>query len=232
MIKKSVLFVALLLLTSALGFAEPLPKIELDQPVYDFGEVIRGQLVEHTFTFRNAGDSDLVIDRVKSTCGCTGVLLSNKNIPPGESGTIKATFNSSRFNGAVKKNILLYSNEPSGKPATFTVKGIVIDPLVSSPARLMLGEVPVGQTKTISAVLTNRSKQTLTLTNLRTSNTAFRVEVDSTRLENNAETELRVIAVPDSETSSLGGAVLIRLDLPGVGEIRVPVTGTVVPAVP
>lgn len=230
MIKKSVLFVALLLLTSALGFAEPLPKIELDQPVYDFGEVIRGQLVEHTFTFRNAGDSDLVIDRVKSTCGCTGVLLSNKNIPPGESGTIKATFNSSRFNGAVKKNILLYSNEPSGKPATFTVKGIVIDPLVSSPARLMLGEVPVGQTKTISAVLTNRSKQTLTLTNLRTSNTAFRVEVDSTRLENNAETELRVIAVPDSETSSLGGAVLIRLDLPGVGEIKIPVSGNIVPA--
>ena len=228
MFKRSVVCVITLLLLVRVGLAEPLPRIEIEQPVFDFGAVLRGQLVEHTFVFRNVGDAELMIDRVKSTCGCTGVLLSEKNIAPGNKGTIKATFNSSRFKGAVRKNILLYSNDPSGQPVTFTVKGIVTIPLVANPARLLLGDVSSGQTKTISAVLTNKSGQPVTFTNIRTSNTAFRAEVDVNSLENNASTELRVIATPDIDTTNLAGAVLIRLDLPGLGEISIPVSGSVV----
>ena len=232
MLKRSVLFVMTLLLMVAVGLAEPLPRIEPEQAVFDFGEVMRGQTVAHTFVFHNAGDAELIVDRVKSTCGCTGVLLSEKNIPPGGKGTVKATFNSSRFNGAVKKNILLYSNDPSGQPMTFTVKGVVIIPLEANPARLVFGEVPVGQAKTISAVLTNQSAQTVELTNLRTSNTAFRAEVDLSVLESNATTELRVTATPDAKTTNLGGAVLIQIDQPGIDEISIPVSGRVVKATP
>ena len=232
MLKRLVLFVIAVLLIAEIVLAEPLPRIEVEQPVFDFGEVMRGRSVEHTFVFTNAGDAELIIDRVKSTCGCTGVLLSEKNIPPGSKGTIRAKFNSSRFNGAVKKNILLYSNDPSGKPVTFTVKGVVIIPLEANPARLMFGEVAVGQTKTISAVLTNLSGQSIKLANIRTSNTAFRAEVDANSLESNATTELRVIAAPDAKTANLGGAVLIRLVQPGLGEIRIPVSGSVVPSTP
>ena len=228
MLKRSVVCALTLLLLARVGVAEPLPRIEIEQPVFDFGEVMRGQLVEHTFVFRNAGDAELLLDRVKSTCGCTGVLLSTKNIAPGNKGTIKATFNSSRFKGGVKKNILLYSNDPSGQPVTFTVTGIVTIPLVANPDRLLFGDVSSGQSKTISAVLTNKSGQSVTLTNIRTSNIAFRAEVDVTRLEPHATTELRVIATPDIETTNLGGAVLIRLDITGLGEISIPVSGGVV----
>ena len=232
MLKRLVLLVITLLLTAEAGLAAPLPRIETEQPVFDFGEVMQGQSVEHTFVFHNTGDAELIVDRVKSTCGCTGVLLSKKNIPPGSNGTVKATFNSSRFKGAVQKTILLYSNDPSGQPVTFTVKGVVKLPLEVNPARLVFGAVPIGQSKTISAVLTNLSGQPLKLINLRTSNTAFSAEVDSSSLDINATTELRVTAVPDAKTTNFGGAVLIRLDQPGLGEIRVPVSGSVIPATP
>ena len=230
MLKRLILLLIIPLLIAEAGFAEPLPRIVVEQPVFDFGEVMQGQLVEHTFVFENSGDAELIVDRVKSTCGCTGVLLSKKNIPPGSKGTVKATFNSSRFKGAVRKNILLYSNDPTGQPMTFTVQGVVKIPLEATPARLSFGEVLIGQSKTISAMLTNQSSQTLNLINLRTSNTAFRAEVDSSSLESNATTELRVIAMPGAKASSLGGAVLIRLDQPGLAEIKIPVSGSVVAA--
>ena len=232
MLKQLLLLLAVILLTANVALAEPMPRIETEQPIFDFGEVMRGQLVEHTFVFKNVGDAELVIDRVKSTCGCTGVLLSEKNIPPGGKGNVKATFNSSRFKGAIHKKVLIYSNDPSGQPATFTVKGVVKLPLEATPARLVFGDVPAGQSKTISTVLTNLSGEPIKITNLRTSNTAFRAEVDSSSLAGDATTELRVTSLSDAKTSNLGGTVLIRLDQPGLGEISIPVSGRMLPATP
>lgn len=43
------------------------PDIEFTALEYDFGEVDQGDTVEHIFKFKNLGDADLVIDRVKSS---------------------------------------------------------------------------------------------------------------------------------------------------------------------
>lgn len=40
------------------------PKIVFEEEVYDFGEVMQGETVEHTFFFRNEGSEELVIDKV------------------------------------------------------------------------------------------------------------------------------------------------------------------------
>lgn len=225
-----VVFVVFLMALTTQGFAEPLPGIETEQPVFDFGEVLRGQSVTHTFEFRNNGTADLVVDRVKSTCGCTGVLLSDKIIAPGGVGTVKATFNSSRFQGHVEKRILLYSNVAGAQPTTFTVKGTVIKPFEAKPARIQFGAISVGQSKTVTTVLTNNSGQTVTLKNIRTSNTAVRAEIDVNELKDRESAELRVIAEPGDQDTSLSGAVLIQLDLSGVGEVSIPFGGGVFPA--
>ncbi len=62
------------------------PNLQFDNPKYDFGEVFQGGKVRHVFEFVNEGDEALYIDRVRSSCGCTAVLISEKNIPPGGKG--------------------------------------------------------------------------------------------------------------------------------------------------
>lgn len=232
MLKRFLTIVAVLLLFVPVGQAaqvEPAARLEAPQPVFDFGEVLKGESVEHTFEFVNTGDAPLLIDRVKSTCGCTGVLLSEKTILPGDRGTVKATFDSSRFQGAVKKRILVYSNAPGDAPYVFTVQGEVTLPLQFSPQRVVFRDVPVGEQRILSLELTNRTDAPLRIANLRTSNTAFRAEADELELAAGATTRLRVIASPDAETRHLGGAVLIRTDRPKLGEIRIPVSGNVLP---
>jgi hypothetical protein len=227
MLKRLFLILISVLLFLSPGLAEPLPGIAVDQPVFDFGEVRRGDEVVHTFTFRNSGDAELLIDRVKSTCGCTGVLLTEKNIPPGAEGTIKATFRSGNFQGRVTKRILLYSNVPGAEPVRFTIQGMVNPLLTVTPDRLDFESVPVGQVKTITAVLTNQSEKPVTLLRLRTTNGAFRAEVASTYLESQATTELKIISQPVTEDMLLNGTVLIRIGGSGVGEVRIPVSGKV-----
>ena len=42
------------------------PAIVFAHTEFDFGEVEQGEDVEHVFTFRNTGNSDLIIERVRS----------------------------------------------------------------------------------------------------------------------------------------------------------------------
>ena len=40
------------------------PKIVFEEEVHNFGEVMQGEVVEHTFVFHNKGNEELVIDKV------------------------------------------------------------------------------------------------------------------------------------------------------------------------
>jgi hypothetical protein len=41
------------------------PRIEFSAPEYDFGQVVSGKDLKTTFSFKNAGDGVLVIEKVK-----------------------------------------------------------------------------------------------------------------------------------------------------------------------
>jgi hypothetical protein len=44
----------------------PQPKIEFEETVYDWGQVYQDAKVIHIFKFKNTGEADLTIDKVKS----------------------------------------------------------------------------------------------------------------------------------------------------------------------
>lgn len=86
-----ILIFCLLLLAMAFvpGAAGAAPRLQIDQPVYDLGEVFEDQSLEHTFVLKNAGDQPLVIDKIELDCACSLVEFDH-TIPPGGSG--KVTF--------------------------------------------------------------------------------------------------------------------------------------------
>jgi len=70
-----------------------IPKIGVDQPVFDFGDRNAGELVEHSFILTNRGEGTLLIDQVKTSCGCTVAQISSKNIPPGGTANLMLKLN-------------------------------------------------------------------------------------------------------------------------------------------
>jgi hypothetical protein len=79
----------------------------------DIGSMDPATAKDVEFKFTNEGKRDLIIRSIKSTCGCTAVKEGgNLTVKPGESGTIKATFNSGSYKGKVTKAIYVYTNDP------------------------------------------------------------------------------------------------------------------------
>ena len=112
------------------------PRIKFDRPDYDFGEVEAGDDIEHAFVFENAGDAPLAIHEVLTSCGCTGAPASEKEIPPGGAGEIKAVFHSRGFQGAVKKGLTVESNDPENRFVRLTIGGQVISEVSVEPRYL------------------------------------------------------------------------------------------------
>jgi hypothetical protein len=92
-------------------FVDEPTSIEFENDEYNFGTVVDGDMVKHTFKFTNTGDKNLVLFDVKTTCGCTVPEDWPKHpIAPGESGEVKVIFNSNNKVGAVNKSIRIEAN--------------------------------------------------------------------------------------------------------------------------
>lgn len=88
------------------------PIIFFENPDFNFGKIFKGQKIEHIYEFENRGKDTLNIGKVKTSCGCTAAILTNNTIPPGNTGEIRATFNSRSYTGNVTKSISVISNDP------------------------------------------------------------------------------------------------------------------------
>jgi len=96
----------------------------------DLGKIPGSSLNDVEFKFTNAGKSDLLIRQVKSSCGCTAVQQGplNQGIKPGQSSSIKATFNSGSYNGKVTKAIFVYTNDPKNSEVILMLNADVQQP--------------------------------------------------------------------------------------------------------
>jgi len=104
------------------------PRISVDTPVYDFGEILEGLAVVHTFVLQNVGDGPLTIDDVQVSCGCTTTSLAKSTLAPGESVDLEVTFDSAGFSGTMTKNIYVKSNDPATPKFTLQLTGTVRRP--------------------------------------------------------------------------------------------------------
>lgn len=86
------------------------PVMTFTETEYDFGDINQGDKVEHTFEFKNTGESDLVITNARASCGCTVPEYTKEAIKPGENGTIKVTFNSAGKQGQTLKTVTISCN--------------------------------------------------------------------------------------------------------------------------
>ena len=97
------------------------PRLKLEKNSYDFGNVTEGKVVETTVKFKNEGNTVLLINDVKTSCGCTAALLSSKELKPGESGTLRIDLDTANREGKLTRTVTLYSNDPQEPNHTFTL---------------------------------------------------------------------------------------------------------------
>lgn len=95
-------------------------EVEWYETTHDFGEITEGDIVTHTFRFKNVGDAPLLLTRVKPSCGCTSPEWSREEVAPGAEGMVTVSFNSSHKRGNQHKSVVITHNgDPVNKVLTF-----------------------------------------------------------------------------------------------------------------
>ena len=102
------------------------PEIEFEKTVHDYGDVPFNGNGECEFRFTNTGDAPLVIQKPKSSCGCTVPSWPDKPILPGDSNVIKVTYRTSRC-GSFNKTVTVTSNAIKNSTVVLRIKGRVLD---------------------------------------------------------------------------------------------------------
>lgn len=90
------------------------PEISFEEEEHDFGNITKGEAVEHIFKFTNTGKAPLVITNASSSCGCTVPEFTKDPIQPGETGEMLVKFDGSG-KGQVTKTVTVTANTEAGK---------------------------------------------------------------------------------------------------------------------
>jgi hypothetical protein len=103
---------ASVLVLAAGAQAEPAPKLLFSQPSWDFGEVWHTETPTLTLTIKNEGDAELILAKVRTTCGCTAAQPAASRVPPGGSTTVKVQYDTHGKQDAVESKVIVETNDP------------------------------------------------------------------------------------------------------------------------
>jgi hypothetical protein len=92
--------------------------------MHDYGQIEEDSDGTWSFAFKNLGENAIVINRVRSTCGCTVPDWPREPIEPGASGEITVKYNTATT-GTFLKSVLVYSSA-ANSPVKLQIKGKVI----------------------------------------------------------------------------------------------------------
>ncbi len=94
------LVIGLVLGLSATGFTQVL---WLSDKKFDFDEIPQGKPVKTTFRFKNISQAPIVIELVRTTCGCTVPEWSKTPVEPGGIGVIQVVYDARKLGWFHKK---------------------------------------------------------------------------------------------------------------------------------
>jgi hypothetical protein len=95
----------------------------LDATTHDFGAIPVGKPVSKVFHFKNVSEVPIVIDNVRTTCGCTNTEWDEEPVLPGATGTITVVFDAVMPKYFRKKVIVWFDGLPRAEH--LFVEGVV-----------------------------------------------------------------------------------------------------------
>lgn len=131
---QSTAWVIVLLVLVLLSSCSSPPRIVVEPPSQDLGEVPQKPL-ELIYTIHNEGGSELIIEKISTSCGCTYAEIDKNVILPGETASLFVTLDPTEDNlfGNLMRVIYLRSNDPQTPEAVAEFRVIILKPEGSTP---------------------------------------------------------------------------------------------------
>ena len=106
---------------------QPITTVSFKDSILHKGKIKEGEMLTVEFEFTNTGTEMLIIKNVTASCGCTIPEKPEEPIAPGNTGKIKATFDSRGRAGMNQKVITVVANTKE------TIHTLIFDVDVENP---------------------------------------------------------------------------------------------------
>lgn len=122
------------------------PRVWMTATSSDIGSVLPGTVASSEFTICNSGGGILILSDAETTCGCTGVDISQLEVSSGDSSVVRVTLRVPMAEGAVQQAVSISTNDPECPTVRFLIyanatwsvvtdtKEVVFENLASSSA--------------------------------------------------------------------------------------------------
>lgn len=114
------------------------PHIWSPKDVLDLGVVRPNARADCEFSIQNLGEAPLHIGEIKTTCGCTLVELSAREIPPRGEAKMRVQYTAGSQQERTQKHIKVESDDPQRPVLTFTIKVHVLADMDWQPQAVYL----------------------------------------------------------------------------------------------
>lgn len=207
------------------------PKIQFDRVVYDFGVTSQVQSVTGTFTFQNAGEAELQVQKPAPSCGCTVAGVKPDRLKPGEKGELVFTLNLGNIRGAVEKHITVPSNDPQTPSVNLTIKANVQQVFEVNPAQVQIGAVRQGMITNIAVVLKRLDGKGLNISRTDATSSLLRPKVEPIEESNGTAARIVIEVEAEGVPRQISDMVRVYLDDLTQPAVTIPVYGRLLGAI-
>jgi len=215
-----------------------LPKAEVPETVFDFGNIERGTSMSHVFKIRNIGKLPLLVEVASTTCKCTVGNLSKKKVGPSEESEVLLEWVAKTGPGPFRHGAVLSTNDPTQTSIHLTVEGRVVESTAMSPSELIFGSVRMGESPAASLYLMSFLDQKVEISDYEISDEkmAQQLEITITPVDRaelpspDAKSGVKVTAtyLAGRTLGPFRGWLTIHTDLDQAKKLTVPIAGNVV----
>ncbi|MGL4208573.1 MAG: DUF1573 domain-containing protein [Candidatus Adiutrix sp.] len=103
------------------------PRLFIEHPTFDAGDLAAGHRLNHTFMVKNTGEAELIIESISTDCGCSLAHYSPK-INPGESGIITISVQSEPFwvGQRIQRVATVTTNDPLARRIKLVIEANIV----------------------------------------------------------------------------------------------------------
>jgi hypothetical protein len=117
------------------------PKVEVDQPVFEFGVMGGKGAGEHEFVLTNVGTDTLTLAKGETSCSCAVSELRTTKLEPGESTKVLLEWKAADLFGPYRQTANISTNDPDNPIVTLTVSGRVLTAVRVNPTDVVFSRI-------------------------------------------------------------------------------------------
>lgn len=210
--------------------------LEAPEPVHDFGKVVKGDHMVHTFVLRNTGDTPITLSHVLPSCGCT-VADFDRTIPPGGEGKVEAELDTLTLTGKADTILGVFVEGHEDPALTLTLEAEVVNKLLAHPGYARWIYVQHEEEGTIDQTVYSNDGAEFEILSVEPPipavDVTFREAEADERQEKASGSQWVVSATLDSKApvGPVSGFITVHTSHPQQKVMQIPVSGFVRPAV-